>query len=171
MIVPRFLIAYALTGSPGYYGSTPQQSTPTCTGTCSAGYYCVAGSTSATQYLCAAGYTCPVGSANGTVTPCPAGWACPNGTAPSAVVPCYPGKYSIGAAASCLSCPAGLYGSVTNLANANCSGSCAAGYYCPAARYAERHTGAHRNPGSLGCRWQPPVRMEQCIWDSSFPVP
>ena len=64
----------ALPCSAGYYGSSTGQRLPTCSGICSAGYYCGAGSTSATQYTAA---TCPVGSycAAGTtaVQPCPAG--------------------------------------------------------------------------------------------------
>jgi hypothetical protein len=45
----------------GRYG-TEGQTSSTCTGTCSAGYACPAGSTSATQVICPAGQHSPVGA-------------------------------------------------------------------------------------------------------------
>ena len=58
-----------------YYGSSIGQTSPTCSGACTSGYYCPPGSTSATMYTAA---TCPIGfyCASGTMeaNPCLAGY-------------------------------------------------------------------------------------------------
>lgn len=51
---------------PGRYG-TGSSTTSNCSGLCTAGYYCPAGSTTATAMVCPAGYYCPAGT--GTVCP------------------------------------------------------------------------------------------------------
>ncbi len=56
----------------GYYGSSTNNSTSTCNGQCTAGYYCLEGSISATQNICQAGYYCPTGTASETQNICPA---------------------------------------------------------------------------------------------------
>lgn len=45
----------------GRYGNTTTNSASTCNGACKAGYYCPAGSTSATENYCTIGYYCPSG--------------------------------------------------------------------------------------------------------------
>src|SRR3989344_5089607 len=50
----------------GYYGSSTGQTAATCNGQCTAGYYCTAGSTSATQNVCGTGKYCPTGSSGAT---------------------------------------------------------------------------------------------------------
>src|SRR3989344_4975637 len=92
--------------SAGYYGSSTTNSVSTCNGQCTAGYYCTAGSTSATQNACGTGNYCPAGSSGATV--CPAG---SSGTT---------------------NCAAGYYGSSTTNSVSTCNGACTAGYYCTA---------------------------------------
>lgn len=82
---------------PGYYGSSVNNSTPTCDGPCAAGYYCET-----------AGATTDQGDGA-----CPAGLFCPVGTASPAANICNADTYSLGGAtaASCTSCPVN---SITN---------------------------------------------------------
>lgn len=58
----------------GGYGNVPGTATQAtgCPGTCTAGYYCPAGSTTGTAVVCPAGSYCSAGS--GSPTPCPAGY-------------------------------------------------------------------------------------------------
>ena len=77
---------------------------------CSAGYYCVAGSSTATQYVCMNGTYCPAGSSQAIACPV-SGFCVSNGMA----------NYS--------PCTAGYYCNATGLSAA--SGSCSAGHYCP----------------------------------------
>jgi hypothetical protein len=131
----------------GRYGSVAGQTTSACEADCLAGYACVAGSTSPT----AAG--CPVGSYSlagaGTCTLCPGGqygatafmpsasctgacttgFACPAGSTNATATLCPVGRYSLAAASVCINCAAGLYGGVTGMPNASCSGLCAGGRY------------------------------------------
>jgi hypothetical protein len=63
--------------------------------------------------------------------------ACPPGqylgpSFSSGCTPCPVTTFSEGGAVDvCTACPAGVYGSVTGLANSSCSGNCTAGYICP----------------------------------------
>ena len=50
--IPVFPFDGSCAGVPGTYGSNSQLSTPTCSGNCSAGYYCISGSTLPTQFPC-----------------------------------------------------------------------------------------------------------------------
>ena len=55
-----------------------------------------------------------------STAPCGTGHYCP----PDAARPAHDGR---------LACPAGRYGDAADLADAACSGACAAGHFCPAA--------------------------------------
>ncbi len=97
------------------------------TSPCSAGYFCGAGSSSATQYSCVIDTYCPVASTNMTI--CPRGSYC-----------------ALPAQSSYTLCPIGSFCSTTGLsaptqcfAGSYCSmlglfaptGNCSAGYFCP----------------------------------------
>ena len=117
---------------------------------CTAGYYCLAGSISATQNECGLGNYCPFGS--GSATPCPAGtygstttltspvctdvctagYYCLAGSTSATENECGLGNYCPSGSGSATPCPAGTYGSATTLAVSTCDGECTAGYYCPA---------------------------------------
>ena len=85
-------------------------------GTCNAGYYCTAGSTSATQNPCGAGKYCPAGS-SGT-TNCAAG---------------YYGSSTTNFVSTCNGvCDVGYYCSNTTNVYSAGDGQCTAGYYCAA---------------------------------------
>ena len=89
----------------------------TCSGPCTAGYYCPANSTSPVANICPPG------------TYSEAGWgACTN---------CSAGLYgnTSGLPTSTCSgpCDAGRFGAVSGLTVFSCSGPCSAGYYCPPA--------------------------------------
>ena len=120
---------------------------------CSAGYYCVSGSTSATQFpcACAGGNYCPAGSSSslgiaciagsycgigGTAPPqlCSAGYYCQSGALSSNqfACSCTVGSYCpAGSSASntCISCIAGNYCAGSTSQPLTCS--CAAGSFCP----------------------------------------
>lgn len=132
---------------PGRFGSSLGLTGAGCTGPCSAGYACPEGSTNSTTIVCGPGSYSPSGSAQ--CTPCApgafgdapasavcsglclAGFSCPSGSWNGTAVACAPGRYSLGGSATCVQCPAGVYGATMALASAACSGSCAAGYVCP----------------------------------------
>ena len=98
----------------GRYGATPGLSSSDCTGPCSKGYYCPAGSTTPQAKACPAG---TIGDQEGLASPscagpCPAGYYCPAGTTT-------PTKL----------CPAGYFGGVGE-STQECSGKCSPGYWC-----------------------------------------
>ena len=107
----------------GTYSVAGDKTTSACDNQCSAGYYCLAGSTTSSG---AVGTT-------GAATPCPLG------------------SYSTGGAstAACTACPAGTYGSDTTLTTAACSGNCAAGYFCPAGSKDNHGRGRRRVPDRI----------------------
>ncbi len=100
----------------GRYGATAAMSTPGCTAACPAGTFGSASglSTSACSGNCTAGYACPAGSTSATA------------------VQCQPGTYSAAAASSCELCPEGRFGASAAFSSSLCSGTCTAGYFCPA---------------------------------------
>lgn len=109
----------------GRYGATTGLSTSSCSGLCTAGYYCRLGSASATQYRCAGGY---YGSNQGNSDAacdgvCAAGYYCPSGST----------------SATQYACPAGRWGG-TRQSSSSCSGECMTGYYCPAASTSSTQT-------------------------------
>ena len=117
----------------GRYGIIANETSSLCSGKCTAGYYCPAGSTTPRRHRCGTvSNYCPEGSgvplvaANGYYTTpenvaenvrqgraeCPVGHYCTNGEKRE--------------------CPAGYYGSTVKLSSATCTGLCPEGYYCPA---------------------------------------
>ena len=120
----------------GRYGSTEGLTAATCTGACSAGYYCPAGSTSATQNKCSAGNYCPAGS--GSQTACPSGYGS-SAAGSDAESDCYltttAGKYIATKNSSTQStCTKGYYCPATNIyyGSTGKQTTCPAGSYCPA---------------------------------------
>jgi hypothetical protein len=111
----------------GTYGNTLGQTSSACSGNCAAGYYCPAGSVSATEGKCPAGYYCPAATTAPII--CPQGKFCPFGS--SSPTMCPVGTYNIytgkSALTDCLPCDAGTY--------CNTQGSpgppCPIGNYCP----------------------------------------
>lgn len=123
----------------GYFGDIIGLNTPNCTGICSAGFYCLEGSISATSKFCGdPNKYCPAGSSIPLVSPtgyytvdingndyvesrysrssikiCPLGYYCNNGIK--------------------LPCLAGYYGASYGLSEGTCSGICPQGFYCPLA--------------------------------------
>ena len=98
----------------GRYGDAPMLSVATCSGNCSAGYYCPAGSDSPTEMECPAGQFSVAGA--------------------SSCSSCTAGRYGNASAATsslCSGlCAAGYFGASPGLTVATCSGECAAGYFC-----------------------------------------
>jgi hypothetical protein len=98
---------------PGKFGATTAMAVSSCTGDCTAGYFCGLGSTSATQS------TCPAGQFSGTGA--------------SACSPCSLGRFgSVGVqtTSSCVGpCAAGRYGDTTGQTTSNCVGACTAGRF------------------------------------------
>lgn len=141
--------AVCLNCTAGRFGQGQGLTSSLCTGPCSAGYACPAGSPTATASSCAVGkYSeagaslctdCPegtYGAVQGLATPlctglCAAGYACAPGSTNATAAACAQGKYSLAGAAACTSCPAGSYGETAALNTSACSGQCTAGYYCP----------------------------------------
>lgn len=127
----------------GTFGDRERLATSACSGRCSPGYYCSQGSTVSTPVACGSvDLFCPRGSAlpsavtagyytvgalsvrNATQDPADA-------TTRVDEVPCEPGHYCVDGVR--IPCPAGVYGSTFGLTDPACSGTCAAGYYCPQA--------------------------------------
>lgn len=118
----------------GFYGDSTGATTSHCSGPCSPGYYCPAGSVSSTARACGdPKYFCPGRSSVPALVPaghfsmsdnsvdspetrdtfemCDIGHYCSEGV-----------RYA---------CPAGTFGSVAGLETDSCTGSCKAGYFCP----------------------------------------
>jgi hypothetical protein len=135
----------------GTYGSAPGLALNSCSGPCAAapGNYCPAGSTTAAGVSCSAGYFClgasadkapcasgrygnaiglPSSACSGICAAAPGSY-CPPASSSAQGVGCPTGSYCIGLAAPAAFCPAGSYGGVMGLPNAQCSGACAAGSF------------------------------------------
>ena len=95
---------------PGTYGGTTGQSTNTCNGKCSAGYYCTQASTSPTQNECPAGYYCLEGTGDplsqNPPAPCIAGTT--SGLRATSCTACGDGTSSV-PAGQCTPCLANTY--------------------------------------------------------------
>ena len=115
----------------GYYGAAYNLTTSSCSGQCSAGYYCpVAGMTSPTAYPCGnATVYCLAGST--APTPVQTGYYSTafvtNATTATVQVQCAAGSYCSGGVS--YPCPGGTFG--TTVGATSCGGVCPAGYYCP----------------------------------------
>ncbi len=133
-----------------HWGSDPGMSAPSCSGLCTAGYVCLAGSNSSKPVACGPGRYSDAGQWQCTLCPagtygarpalpnsscsgnCSAGYVCPPGSTMAQAQACALGRYSLGAGASCLPCPDGTFDNTTALATAACSGNCSVGYACRA---------------------------------------
>ncbi len=109
----------------GTYSPTGRPLNGSCSGVCSAGYACPAGSTNGTVQVCLAGTYSVGGSASCTPCPggrfgnatlltastcsgaCTAGYACPTGSTNGTAQVCPAGTYSLAGSASCVTCPTG----------------------------------------------------------------
>ena len=131
----------------GHFGANPGASSSACDGQCTAGYYCPAGSTSATQNVCGGpGVYCPAGSglalvpttgyfAAGSVSgntkhtreePCQPGEFCEAGIKQT----CPAGQYSSAQGSTgCSDCDGGRVGGGGDV-SAQCAGPCPAGFAC-----------------------------------------
>jgi hypothetical protein len=100
----------------GRFGSGSGLLTAACSGPCSAGFACGAGSTNSTGAVCPAG-TYSLSGAGGC-TGCPAGvyGSLPGLTQATCTAPCRPGRF----------------GAEPGLTSPTCTGNCTAGYACPA---------------------------------------
>ncbi len=117
----------------GYYGTNPQETSPTCTAQCDAGYWCPAGSTHGQVHVCGNNTVyCPTGSSH--ASPVAPGYYTSGGDSTGATrtqqLQCTAGSFCL--AGVRISCPFGTYGSVPGLQTASCSGRCGAGFVCPA---------------------------------------
>ena len=133
---------------PGIFGNTTGLGSSSCStecwesgcklNTCQEGYYCPEGSTSPMQINCGGPEVyCPTGSALPTAVS--EGWYT-IGPYPFENVMtrvdqaiCPLGHYCIGGVK--IKCPPGTYGNIKGLSNAECSGLCGYGFYCPIASY------------------------------------
>ena len=136
----------------GAYSSTPVCADDYCIdmyGECPVGHYCPVntitplqcpdgsyrdsvGATTACD-PCPAGHYCDSASSTTTYFDCAQGFYCPASTGVDSI-PCPAGTYgsrtNLGDVSECTSCTAGQYCSLTGLSEPN--GLCSAGYYCPA---------------------------------------
>jgi len=139
--------------APGTYGSERLETNPACSGLCAPGYYCLEASPSITQHPCGSSdLYCPEGSFTPTFVS--EGYYT-NEDAPvtfrSYQIICPPGYYCQKGLR--FKCPAGSYGASEGLFDAQCSGICDRGHYCPAASiHAKEHEcggpGVYCPPGS-----------------------
>ncbi|KAL3656443.1 hypothetical protein V7S43_018668 [Phytophthora oleae] len=133
----------------GTFGNVTGLASALCSGPCEAGYYCPRGSTSATPFPCGdVNVFCPRSST--LPTPVSTGYYTVSGleTAKGSLTTdaltaerekdritrvtqrrCEPGRYCVDGER--YACPAGSFGSKAGLTTSECSGPCAAGYYCP----------------------------------------
>jgi len=139
--------------APGTYGSERLETNPACSGLCAPGYYCLEASPSITQHPCGSSdLYCPEGSFTPTFVS--EGYYT-NEDAPvtfrSYQIICPPRYYCQKGLR--FKCPAGSYGASEGLFDAQCSGICDRGHYCPAASiHAKEHEcggpGVYCPPGS-----------------------
>ncbi|KAL4094950.1 hypothetical protein PRIC1_010600 [Phytophthora ramorum] len=133
----------------GTFGSVSGLASAACSGLCTAGYYCPRGSTSDTQLPCGSvNVFCPPGSAlpvqvasgyytvgdqkatkDSLTEDALAAERDKDRTTRVAQRRCEPGHYCVDGERH--ACPAGTFGNKAGLTTAECSGLCAAGYYCP----------------------------------------
>ncbi|GBG23860.1 NACHT, LRR and PYD domains-containing protein 12 [Hondaea fermentalgiana] len=138
----------------GTFGEVTALSISTCSGSCAPGFYCPAGSTSATQEICPLGSYCPEGTPGPNTFRCPLGTyndavgltsieECPvceaspgfvcavgsSSTPSEDVIPCPLGHYCTGIGLP-LPCPSGTYGDEEGLDSPDCSGLCPEGQWC-----------------------------------------
>ncbi len=115
----------------GLYGEVPELASRACSGPCSAGYYCPAGSVTATQVPCGGpGVYCRAGSGEPTVAAPGEFTVGPTDVTRNASLPCPSGSYCV--AGGLEPCVAGSYGCADRLSAPSCNGPCTEGFFCPA---------------------------------------
>ena len=122
---------------PGRYGDSYGMVDPLCTGPCAAGYICPTASTSPEEIPCGdPQYYCLEGAFERTKVAL--GYYTIDGgtTTRRSEAKAPRGHYS--SRGLLYECPAGRYGATTGLTSSECTGPCAAGYYCPPASVAPR---------------------------------
>ena len=127
--------------APGTWSNVTGLGTP-CTQPCRAGYVCDAASTAPDQQSCGGRqFFCPLGSA--ALSPVQIGYYSYGGNSDTtqtaeAMCPSPDDDGSNGTAVYCPGdgyihvCPGGTFGTAKGMSTSACSGSCRAGYYCPA---------------------------------------
>ncbi|EEY68393.1 uncharacterized protein PITG_04849 [Phytophthora infestans T30-4] len=122
----------------GTFGAVPGLASSSCSGLCTAGFFCPKGSTSSREKLCGAStFYCPSGSAERhpvdegyyTVT-----FPTDQSDLPSSAgeqIRCDKGYYCV--LGTRRACPAGVFGESTRVTTPECSASCPKGSYCPEA--------------------------------------
>jgi hypothetical protein len=115
----------------GVYGATPALQSSMCSGPCSAGYFCPANSTAATQVPCGSVTVfCPARSGLPQVAAAGKYTVGPSNATRNDSAPCPGGSYCIGGVQ--FLCEAGSFGCADRLSVSTCNGPCTSGYYCPA---------------------------------------
>eukprot|EP00939_MAST-03C_sp_MAST-3C-sp1_P003338 g3338.t1 len=130
--------------APGFHGAElGMYESANCSGLCSPGFYCGAGSATPTEFQCGdSKLYCPDGSSSPSVAP--PGWytvdssGSDDGDASlrADIRPCEPGHFCTDGIR--IACRGGLYGGVGQLEVPTCSGLCERGYYCPVASTSAR---------------------------------
>ena len=117
----------------GRYGAIKREINASCTGSCSAGYRCAAGSVRPDAAACGGGPRsfCPGGSSTARTARKGHYTAGGDGFTRTEEVECDKAHYCVGGER--LACPAGRYGSTAGLSDEGCDGLCPAGFFCPTA--------------------------------------
>jgi hypothetical protein len=132
----------------GYYGDRPRLNSTTCSDRCPAGFFCPLGTTNAFSFPCGNSTVyCPIGSSvpafapNGFYTVDSDGREISDTVKTrSGIIQCPIGYYCVDGIKTI--CPAGRFGNSLGLSDANCTGICPEGFYCPA---------GSANPFELSC--------------------
>ena len=127
--------SYCIHGSahvcpPGVFGAATGLSSPSCNGSCAAGYYCPANSTIAAAAPCGdVSVYCPAGSGVPVTAPDGVYTVGPDEATRNDTQVCPSGSYCVGGVLR--PCPGGRFGCAPRLSTLECNGACTAGYYCP----------------------------------------
>lgn len=127
--LPRIFQLQAVSScKPGFY--CPAGSSSATQAVCSGGYFCGAGSSTATQYSCAGGVYCPASSTVATgAGPCSAGYYCPSGSSSATQTVCGLGTFCPSGSSAPTPCTAGAHCNATGLSAV--SGICTGKADCP----------------------------------------
>lgn len=125
----------------GTYGDAEGLKHPQCAGACAEGFYCLRGSTSATQNQCGGSHVyCPRGSSKpqpvttgfysvGSLSIPSHAQKPEDALTRSTQRRCEPGHYCINGER--FPCPASTFGDTFELTSSRCAGKCRPGFYCP----------------------------------------
>ena len=141
----------------GKYGDREYETSSSCTGNCSEGYWCGEASVSKTQHQCGDhSVYCPTGSYKPLQVP--DGYFSGGGTSStrSSIHICPEGHYCVDGIVH--KCGGGVYGATKGLSSSQCSGLCEAGYFC---------NGTSSTPRQFKCQ----DSTVYCPEGSSLPTP